>query len=320
MKIKWNEVTPFSKWAALIVFLLVLPVLTFYIGMKYNETRNALYIGALNQKTADVVPVPSSTEPEVTPMPEAVSQEELQTLFQGAREYVVKNSALGNNFELTLSKYTFNEVIFDVTDRLFNTGWASLVMRRIMEGRNDGWEVAIMSVGNTYAINLLYPRLFDGYYSYSYADYNFDGLIDRIGMDPKLCGATGNCPYFVEFYDPAIKGFRDPKGGSYEPFGDDLRLVEGSFMPTNPEVNQKEKIVCEYIDEGTSGYNVLFHEYSDEYFIPKKQIEMEFNSESKKFEKKMYTFDTKNKKRILQSSSILPLDTEISHAPCTLAQ
>jgi hypothetical protein len=37
MKIKFNEVTWYSKLAAVILFIVVVPVLTFYIGMKYQE-------------------------------------------------------------------------------------------------------------------------------------------------------------------------------------------------------------------------------------------------------------------------------------------
>jgi len=38
--IKWNEYTWYSKWASLIFFILVLPILTFYIGTQYEEAKN----------------------------------------------------------------------------------------------------------------------------------------------------------------------------------------------------------------------------------------------------------------------------------------
>lgn len=38
--IKFNEVTWYSKLAALIFFIVVLPALTFYIGVQYEKTRN----------------------------------------------------------------------------------------------------------------------------------------------------------------------------------------------------------------------------------------------------------------------------------------
>ncbi len=42
MTIKFNEVTWYSKLGAVVLFLLVVPVLTFYIGMKYQETAMVL--------------------------------------------------------------------------------------------------------------------------------------------------------------------------------------------------------------------------------------------------------------------------------------
>ena len=38
MKIKWHEVTPFSKWSAIILFIFIVPTLTFYIGRQYEST------------------------------------------------------------------------------------------------------------------------------------------------------------------------------------------------------------------------------------------------------------------------------------------
>jgi hypothetical protein len=40
--IKFNEVTWYSKLAAVIFFLAVLPILTFYIGMEYEKTEEAM--------------------------------------------------------------------------------------------------------------------------------------------------------------------------------------------------------------------------------------------------------------------------------------
>lgn len=51
--IKWNEVTWYSKLGAIIFFLIVVPILTFVIGMKYQEVNyfasQPLDDGALNQ-------------------------------------------------------------------------------------------------------------------------------------------------------------------------------------------------------------------------------------------------------------------------------
>jgi len=58
MIIKWNEVTWYSKLGAVILFILVVPVLTFYIGRKYQETITII-------NTTPVVgesPVPKTTQ------------------------------------------------------------------------------------------------------------------------------------------------------------------------------------------------------------------------------------------------------------------
>jgi hypothetical protein len=40
MKIKFNEITWYSKLAAIIIFLGILPVLIFYFGSRYKEAVN----------------------------------------------------------------------------------------------------------------------------------------------------------------------------------------------------------------------------------------------------------------------------------------
>lgn len=46
-KIEFNKVTWYSKLAAIVFFLAVFPMLTFYIGMKYEETRSAINMNSL---------------------------------------------------------------------------------------------------------------------------------------------------------------------------------------------------------------------------------------------------------------------------------
>ncbi len=40
MQIHWNKVTWYSKLAAIILFIFIIPALTFYIGMKYEEVQD----------------------------------------------------------------------------------------------------------------------------------------------------------------------------------------------------------------------------------------------------------------------------------------
>lgn len=42
MKIEWNKVTWYSKLAAVILFIGILPVWTFYLGTQYEKTEQVL--------------------------------------------------------------------------------------------------------------------------------------------------------------------------------------------------------------------------------------------------------------------------------------
>ncbi len=42
MTIEWNKITWYSKLGAIILFIFVVPVLTFYIGMQYEQTKEVL--------------------------------------------------------------------------------------------------------------------------------------------------------------------------------------------------------------------------------------------------------------------------------------
>ncbi len=42
--IEWNKVTWYSKLAAIIFFIGILPVLTFYIGTQYQEVKDLSHI------------------------------------------------------------------------------------------------------------------------------------------------------------------------------------------------------------------------------------------------------------------------------------
>jgi|GEM_PF-6969612 len=47
--IKFNEATPLSKWVAIVFFILVLPVLCFYIGKQYEQATSIYNIQTVNQ-------------------------------------------------------------------------------------------------------------------------------------------------------------------------------------------------------------------------------------------------------------------------------
>ncbi len=53
---KWNSVTWYSKIAALILFVGIIPILGFYVGMQYQITRHMLIEAALAQKQPTLLP------------------------------------------------------------------------------------------------------------------------------------------------------------------------------------------------------------------------------------------------------------------------
>ena len=55
MQIKWNEVTWYSRWAAVVVFLVAVPVLCFYIGVIYGHVNS--------QEVVSEIGVPVKTTP-----------------------------------------------------------------------------------------------------------------------------------------------------------------------------------------------------------------------------------------------------------------
>ncbi len=75
MKIKWNKYTWYSRTAALLFFLLVLPVLTFYIGEQYGVTVTEINSQPITSPSTvhyshlptPVVEIPTPTDQPSTP-------------------------------------------------------------------------------------------------------------------------------------------------------------------------------------------------------------------------------------------------------------
>ncbi len=74
--IKFNEVTWYSKLAAVLFFLAILPVFTFYIGMQYKEVQQLNMSAALYQSQDAPASVPKPKNEDVT----AVSKKVLTAL------------------------------------------------------------------------------------------------------------------------------------------------------------------------------------------------------------------------------------------------
>ena len=58
MEIQWTTITWYSRLAAIIFFVGILPVLNFYIGVKYQETTTALQQSVDAQDSQYNCPIP----------------------------------------------------------------------------------------------------------------------------------------------------------------------------------------------------------------------------------------------------------------------
>jgi hypothetical protein len=63
MKIEWNRITWYSKLGAIILFILVIPILTFYIGIQYEKTTNILNSTSSYSSLSNSVPIDTSLRP-----------------------------------------------------------------------------------------------------------------------------------------------------------------------------------------------------------------------------------------------------------------
>ncbi len=95
--IKWNEYTWYSKLAAVIFFIGVLPVLTFYIGTQYQAT-----IDAIQQQDSQVV----QDHPGHVPMPSNTGTQSLSVTQADNNKTVTFH--VGDRFLLNLGEYEWN--------------------------------------------------------------------------------------------------------------------------------------------------------------------------------------------------------------------
>lgn len=128
---KWNKYTWYSRWAALVVFLFILPAWTFYLGTQYELTKMIV------EKDDDVLFVYTPPKPRMTI--EEYVRDAISTLSPikeqtGGKFYVTKITAVegrgivqyedGHNaynafFDYALSTSTRSYIItnFSVEDR-----------------------------------------------------------------------------------------------------------------------------------------------------------------------------------------------------------
>ncbi|MES3005987.1 MAG: hypothetical protein V4664_03515 [Patescibacteria group bacterium] len=118
--IKWNEYTWYSKWASLIFFILILPILTFYIGTQYQEAKYVSKVAVsqnILDKSVKQSPLVSSTSTNLY-------RDDLIE-FQYPSGYSVKDSWPGSDYEqLEISNGIVTFFISDVPAG-FGDDWSS---------------------------------------------------------------------------------------------------------------------------------------------------------------------------------------------------
>ena len=125
--IKWNEYTWYSKWASLVFFILVLPILTFYIGTLYQESKDISE--AINPQ--DVLVKRS----QVTSSPTNVYKDDL-IQFEYPSDYSIKDTSLSSvNERIEISRGSVTFAISDVATG-FGDDWISYSASENVNGYN----------------------------------------------------------------------------------------------------------------------------------------------------------------------------------------
>jgi len=91
-RVRWNEVTWYSKLGAIIVFLGVIPALSFYFGAQYQAIQDTLL-------SAKVAVLPSPPNYQITP----VAGKELPSHFTCKDDKSISNIKYGDDESVTLS-------------------------------------------------------------------------------------------------------------------------------------------------------------------------------------------------------------------------
>ena len=70
--VQWNEITWYSRMAAIVFFVGVLPILNFYIGIQYQRTDNALEESVAAQTPTPICPIVPGAKDSAASSTEAV--------------------------------------------------------------------------------------------------------------------------------------------------------------------------------------------------------------------------------------------------------
>ncbi len=71
MKIEWNKVTWYSKLGAILLFIFVVPIVTFYIGTQYEKTVSLLGENVIIDQGSSIKKIPAIIKPTPTPIPQS---------------------------------------------------------------------------------------------------------------------------------------------------------------------------------------------------------------------------------------------------------
>lgn len=249
------------------------------------------------------------------------TQADLSELFKRARAYVIKNSAIGDKFDLILSHYTSAYARFEVTPRDPGNDTAMLVMEFKINSNsnpdsNNGWQgVGVGTAFSDFFTALPEVKIND---RYSYADYNFDGYIDR--AENVGCGATGNCNYLIELYDPTTKYFNTQINESYISSDTVTQFDDRHFMPVNPVINSKEKIICSFVHGSASEFTFSIFGYKAKahLFYPIKEIIVESSSTQNTINLVQTTYSFTGNNRKQTSISYIPEGTMSPIPQCSI--
>ncbi len=133
---------------------------------------------------------------------------------------------------------------------------------------------AVINVQKPETVTPVVPDTDDTHIS---ADYNFDGYPDKATQ--LDCGATGNCSYAIDLYNPTTKKL-NPVPSEY-PFSDSVKISDNIFTIVNPEINSDEKIICSFANSGATTYNFRIYEHIPGYFVVTKAISRDYDNNAK---------------------------------------
>ncbi|HZS42898.1 MAG TPA: IPT/TIG domain-containing protein [Candidatus Paceibacterota bacterium] len=114
--IKWNEYTWYSRLAALIVFILLLPILTFYLGVQYQKTADVLSLSAnaplpagnySNSGGSIPVTIVTSTTTSTTTVITTTSKPQINSLNPSSGSAGTEVTISGLNFDRNSNQITF---------------------------------------------------------------------------------------------------------------------------------------------------------------------------------------------------------------------